>query len=62
LILGENFDFDGNGTVSHTCSLPNPGKIDGQTTVWYNAENDTYYAASEIPDETVATYIAVVKP
>ena len=62
LILGENFDFDGNGTVSHKATLPNSGKIDGQTTLWYNEANDTYYAANEIPDGTAATYIAAVKP
>ena len=62
LILGENFDFDGDGTVSATVSLPNPVKIDGQETKWYNAANDTYYVASEIPAETAATYVAAVPP
>ena len=61
LILGENFVFDGDGTASAVCKLPNPGKIDGQTTVWYNEANDTYYTADQIP-EGAATYIAVVKP
>ncbi len=62
LVLGENFDFDGNGTVTHVAKLPSPAKIDGQATKWYNAENDTYYAASEIPDHTAATYVAAVPP
>ncbi len=64
LILGANFDFDGNGTVTAVCALPNPGEIDGAATKWYNAANDTYYAASEIPEpEDVAmTYVAAVSP
>lgn len=62
LVLGENFDFDGNGTVSSVANLPDPAKIGGQTTKWYNAENDTYYTASEIPEKTAATYVAAVAP
>ena len=61
LILGENFVFDGNGTVTAVATLPNPVKIDGQAAVWYNEANGTYYTADEIP-EGAATYIAVVKP
>ena len=62
LTLGENFDFDGNGTVKAKATLPNPAAIDGVDTKWYNAENDTYYAASEIPEKTAATYVAAVPP
>ena len=66
LTLGADFDFNGDGSITTTSgslpSLPNPAPIDGQPTVWYNAANDTYYTASEIPEETAATYIAVVKP
>ena len=61
LILGENFVFDGNGTVTAVATLPNPGSIDGQAAVWYNEANGTYYTADQIP-EGAATYIAVVKP
>ena len=64
LSLGAEFSFNANGnvTTANTVSLPDPGKIDGQTTVWYNAANDTYYTAAEIPEKTAATYIAVVQP
>lgn len=62
LILGEKFDFDGNGTVTAVTTLPNPGKVDGQSAMWYNAANGTYYAANEIPEMTAATYVAAVKP
>ncbi len=62
LILGEKFDFDGNGTVTAVATLPNPGKVDGQSAMWYNAANGTYYAANEIPEMTAATYVAAVKP
>ncbi len=66
LTLGANFDFNGDGSITPTTgaypSLPNPAAIDGQATLWYNAANDTYYTAAEIPEETAATYIAAVKP
>ena len=62
LVLSDKFDFDGNGTVTATATLPNPGKVDGQTAMWYNAANDTYYAASEIPEKTSATYVAAIPP
>ena len=63
LTLGENFSFDANGNVTnYLVKLPNPGMIDGQTTVWYNADTGVYYTAAEIPEKVAATYIAVVKP
>ena len=67
LVLGENFSFDGDGkvtTAGYKCVLPNPAPIDGQATKWYNAETDTYYDASEIPQHTdkAVTYVAAVPP
>jgi surface protein len=64
LILGKNFSRNGNGATTVAAALPNPAPIDGQATKWYNAANDTYYDASEIPEpngETVI-YIAAVPP
>ena len=61
LVLGADFSFDGDGKVtteSYKVSLPNPAKIDGNETKWYNAANDTYYTASGIPEKTAATYVA----
>ena len=62
LTLGEKFDFDGNGSVTAKATLPNSAAIDGVTSKWYNAANDTYYAASEIPELTAATYVAAIPP
>ena len=64
LIIGPNVVFSGNGTVAegHQIKLPNPVPIDGVATKWYNAENDTYYDASEIPEKVAATYVAKVPP
>ena len=64
LTLGEKFVFAGNGSIqpSGYPSFPNPAAIDGQAAKWYNAETDTYYAPSEIPEKTAATYIAAVPP
>jgi surface protein len=66
LILGGKFVFAGDGSIpsTHYPVFPNPAPIDGQATKWYNAANDTYYDASEIPEpngETVI-YIAAVPP
>jgi surface protein len=66
LILGKNFRFAGNGKVTeqNQPKFPNPAPIDGQATKWYNAANDTYYTAAEIPEpngETV-TYVAAIPP
>jgi surface protein len=60
LVLGEKFSFKGNGKAAPV-SFPNPGAVDGQAAVWYNAENDSYYAASEIPEGVAATYVAAPK-
>jgi len=62
LILGANFDFNGNSDSNSPVSLPSPAAIDGQAASWYNEANGTYYAAGEIPEKTAATYIAAVKP
>lgn len=66
LILGENFCFNGDGTVKYPVTLPNPGDIDGQTALWYNEANDTYYTASEIPEpkpgDGTVTYVAAIPP
>ena len=63
LTLGENFDFDGNSTVSHKVSLPNPA---GEGTQWYNEANGVYYEASDIPEpnpgEDPVTYVVAVPP
>ena len=66
IILGPNFRFAGNGQVTeqYQPKFPNPAPIDGQATKWYNAANDTYYTAAEIPEpngETV-TYVAAIPP
>jgi surface protein len=66
IILGPNFRFGGNGQVAeqYQPKFPNPAPIDGQATKWYNAANDTYYTAAEIPEpngETV-TYVAAIPP
>ena len=65
LVIGADFSFDGDGKVTdadNKVTLPNPGPIDGQATMWYNEANDTYYDASEIPEEVAAVYIAKVPP
>ncbi len=64
LIIGKDFDFNGNSDSNRRVSLPNPGTINGQTTKWYNAANDTYYTASEIPEPNgvTVTYVAAVPP
>ena len=64
LVLGEKFVFSGDGSISQNGypRFPNPAPIDGQATKWYNAENDTYYAPSEIPEKTAATYVAAIPP
>jgi surface protein len=64
LVLGENFSLVGDGTLTagQYAVLPKPAAIDGVATKWYNAANDTYYTASEIPGLTAATYIAAVEP
>ena len=66
IILGPNFRFAGNGQVTeqYQPKFPNPVSIDGQAAKWYNAANDTYYTAAEIPEpngETV-TYVAAIPP
>ena len=64
LTLGEDFVFSGDGSIpaTHYPKFPSPAAIDGQAAVWYNAEADTYYTASEIPEKTAATYVAAVAP
>ena len=65
LVIGADFSFDGDGKVTdadNKVTLPNPGPIDGQATKWYNEANDTYYDASEIPEEIAAVYVAKVPP
>ena len=60
LTLGQYFDFDGDGTVTAKATLPNLAAIDGQAAKWYNAANNTYYDAAEIPELTAATYVAAI--
>jgi len=68
LILGANFDFNGNGSINSTKNgyprFPSPVAIDGKATVWYNVSSNTYYTASEIPepDGVTATYVAAIPP
>ena len=53
IILGENFTFTGNGTLSDSnCAiLPTP-----TSGYWYNVETGQAYAPNEIPDLIAATY------
>ena len=62
LILGADFDFDGNGTVTKVANLPNPAAKEGFTAKWRNVETGGTYAASEIPDGVAATYEAYYEP
>ena len=65
LILGANFDFNGNGSIADgALHLPNPAAIDGQATKWYNAADDTYYTGAEIPEPNgvTVTYVAAIPP
>ena len=65
LILGGNFDFNGDGSITTGYPrLPNPAAINGETTMWYNIANDTYYSASDIPEPegVTVTYVAANPP
>ena len=57
LVLGENFRFDGNGNVAENKYAKLPAPVGGG--MWYHAETGEAYLASEIPDKTAATYVAV---
>ena len=57
LVLGENFRFDGNGNVAENKYAKLPAPVGGG--MWYHAETGEEYPASEIPDKTAATYVAV---
>lgn len=59
LSLSENIKFNGNGSAANMI-LPNPATIEDQITMWYNENTNNYYSATEIPDETAATYTAAV--
>ena len=61
LILGENFSFDGDGKVTtdyYKVILPSPAAKEGYIGKWQNVETGVVYDASEIPEETAATYVA----
>ena len=60
LIIGENFSFDGNGTVKpeYQAKLPAPAAKEGYTALWRNVETGEVYEASQIPEQTAATYEA----
>jgi len=64
LIIGKDFDFNGNSDSNAPVRLPNPGNVDGQSAMWYNAANDTYYNAADIPEPNgvTVTYVAAVPP
>ena len=60
LILGANFSFDGDGkvtTASYKMALPSPAAKAGYTAKWKNVDTGVAYLASEIPEETAATYV-----
>jgi hypothetical protein len=66
LILSDKFVFSGDGSIQPGSypQFPNPAPIDGVVTKWYNAANDTYYTASEIPEpeDGTVTYVAAIPP
>ena len=67
MTLGKDFSFDGDGKVTkeaYKAKLPAPAAIDGEATKWYNAANNTYYTASEIPEpgDDAVTYVAAIPP
>jgi surface protein len=60
LIIGENFSFDGNGTVKpeYQVKLPAPAAKEGYTAKWRNVETGELFDASQIPEKVAATYEA----
>ncbi len=61
LVIGADFSFDGDGKVtteSYKMSLPAPAAKEGYIAKWRNVETGELYLASEIPEETAATYEA----
>ena len=59
--LGENFSFNGDGTVTVNAVLPAPNeaKIPGADGKWYTLDGTTY-APADIPNRTAATYYASI--
>ena len=59
--LGENFSFDGSGSVTINAVLPTPNeaKIPGADGKWYTLDG-TAYAPADIPNRTAATYYASI--
>jgi hypothetical protein len=55
--LGENFRFNGNGTIS--LHMPAPAAVEGGDGKWYNLETGVGYAYNQVP-QGAATYVAVM--
>jgi surface protein len=65
MTLSADFSFDGDGKVttdSYKVSLPSPAAKEGFIAKWRNVETGVLYDASEIPEETAATYVAHYEP
>jgi surface protein len=65
MILSADFSFDGDGKVTTEYKkviLPSPAAKEGFTAKWQNAATGVLYDASEIPEETAATYVAYYIP
>ena len=65
LIIGADVSFDGDGKVttdSHKIILPSPTAKAGFIAKWQNVDTGVTYLASEIPEETAATYVPYYEP
>ena len=65
MTLSADFSFDGDGKVtteSYKVSLPSPAAKEGFIAKWQNVETGELYDASQIPEETAATYVAYYEP
>ena len=65
MTLSADFSFDGDGKVttpSYKVSLPSPAAKEGFIAKWQNVDTGVLYDASEIPEETAATYVAYYEP
>ena len=64
ITVGENFSFDGNGTLDETTRAylptPYPSHIPGADRKWHAKSDGAAYAPKDVPDDKADTYYAVV--